>query len=144
VSEPGERNEWFWTPVTTFGLAPLLKTGYGNISHAVTCVLSERWHEETDKVHLSIGEIIVTLDDVECLLDIPIIGRLIEETELTHERGIELLENELLFTEENAMEEVKKQYRGYVNYTKLKRRCETLLNKCNQLEEPASDEATEE
>jgi len=46
----------------------------------------------------------VTLDNVACLLDIPIAGRLIQEDELSHEQGIELMENELLFTAEDAVE----------------------------------------
>jgi len=46
----------------------------------------------------------VTLDDVVCLLDIPIVGRLIQEDELSHDRGMELLENELLFTVEDVVD----------------------------------------
>jgi len=42
----------------------------------------------------------VTLDDVACFLDIPIAGKFIQEGDLSHERGRELLVNELCFTEE--------------------------------------------
>jgi len=73
----------------------------------------------------------VTLDDVACLLDIPIAGRLIEKDDLSHDRGVELMENELLFTVEDAMEQVDKHLGAHVSYTALKERYEQLLNRCN-------------
>jgi len=72
-------------PVEWFRSYPLLKTGYENTSHGLVCTLSERWHEETNNFHLFVGEMTITLDDVVCLLHIPIIGRLIEEDELSHD-----------------------------------------------------------
>ena len=75
----------------------------------------------------------VTLDDVACLLDIPIAGRLIEENELSHDRGVELLENQLLFTVEDAVDQVNNNCGPYVTYTALKERYEQLLNRCNHL-----------
>jgi len=80
----------------------------------------------------------VTLDDVACLLDIPITVRLIEEEELDHDKDIELLQEELYFTEAEAWAEVKTQFGVHVSCTKLKRRYELRLNMCNQLVEPAS------
>jgi len=79
---------------------------------------------------------IVTLDDVACLLDIPVAGRLIQEDELSHDRGVELLENELLFT----VEHVNKHCGAHVSYTALKTRYEERLNRCNQLVEDLSEE----
>jgi len=98
VSLPGEANDWFWGPVNESDLAPLHNTGYDNISHRLICALSERWHKDTSSFHLPIGEMSVRLDDVACLLHIPITGRLIEEEELDHDEGIELLHDELYFT----------------------------------------------
>ena len=48
------------------------------------------------------------------------------------------------FTADDAMKEVQKQCGAYVSYTHLKRCYERLLNMCNQLEEPASNEDDEE
>jgi len=76
---------------------------------------------------------IVTLDDAACLLHIPITGRLIEEDGLSHERGIELLQNELCFTVEDVVDQVVKHCVAHVSYTALRRRYEELLNRCNQL-----------
>jgi len=50
----------------------------------------------------------VSLDDVACLLDIPITRSLIEENELSYEHGLFMLENELGFTADEAMKEVTK------------------------------------
>ncbi|RHN73338.1 hypothetical protein MtrunA17_Chr2g0297371 [Medicago truncatula] len=86
----------------------------------------------------------VTLDDVAYLLDILITSRLIEQEDQTYEYDIFLLENELGFTTQEAMKEVKDQRGLYVSYTHLKRCYESMLNRCNQLEEPASDEEEEE
>jgi len=82
----------------------------------------------------------VTLDDVACLLGIPISGRLIEEKDLSHEWGIQLMQEDLCFTEEEAIDEVVKHYGAHVSYTKLKRHYEELLNRCNQLVEPDTEE----
>jgi hypothetical protein len=70
----GDGKEWFWTAVNASG-------------HELFCVLSERWHKETNNFHLPVGEMTVTPDDVTCLLDIPITRRLIEEEEISYEQG---------------------------------------------------------
>lgn len=75
----------------------------------------------------------VTLDDVACLLDIPIAERIIEEDDLSHDQGIELMENELLFPVEEAVEQVNNNYGAHVTMTALKERYEQLLNRCNQM-----------
>ena len=73
---PVEDNPWFWGPVDASSLRPLLLTGYKSMSHELVCAMAERWHEETNNFHLPVGEMTITLDDVACLLDIPIAGRL--------------------------------------------------------------------
>ena len=95
---PGEENFWFWDNVNGSGLTPLLSSGYENISHGFICAMTERWHEETSSFHLLVGEMTITLDDVVCLLGIPITGRLLPDRELTHEQGLEMMQADLLFT----------------------------------------------
>jgi hypothetical protein len=87
-----------------------------------------------------VGEMTVTLDDVVCLLDIPIAERLVHKDELSHDRGIELLENDLLITVEDVVEHVNKHFCVHVSYTALKQRYEELLNRSNQLVEDLSEE----
>ena len=91
--------------MNAFDLAPFLTTGYDNITHRLIYALSDIWHEETSSFHLPVEEMVVTLDDVVCLLDISVIGRLNEERDLTYEHDIFLLQNELLFTLQDAMKE---------------------------------------
>ena len=88
LPSPGRQNEWFWEEVNMCGLTPLLTSGYENISHGFICAMSERWHEETNRFHLPVREMTITLDDVACLLGIPIAGRLLPYRELTREEGI--------------------------------------------------------
>jgi hypothetical protein len=87
---------------------------------------------------------IITLDDVACLLDIPIIGRLVVEADIEYENGIQLLQTELSFTVEEAQKEVIKQWGGYVSIPHLKECYERLLNRCNQLEQLVDDEERKE
>jgi len=75
----------------------------------------------------------ITLDDVARLLDIPITRRFIEEDDLDHDHGVELLVNHLLFSVEEAVEQVSNNSGAFVTYTALKRRYEHLLNRCNHL-----------
>jgi len=49
--------------------------------------MTKRWHEETSNFHLPVGEMTITLDDVACLLGIPITRRLLPDKELTREEG---------------------------------------------------------
>jgi len=81
---------------------PLLKTRYKNISHGLITALSERWHADTSSFHLPVREMAATLNDVTCLLDILIVWRLIVEADIEYEDGIQLLQTELGFTEEEA------------------------------------------
>ena len=90
------------------GLTPLLTSGYENISHEFVCAMSDRWHEETNNSHLPIGEMTITLDDVACLLGIPIIERLLPDRELTRDKGLEMMQVDLLFTAEAAAKEMTK------------------------------------
>ena len=75
-----------------------------------------------------------------CLLGIPIIGRLLLDTELTREEGIEMKQVDLLFIAEATAKEVGKQGAAHISFGVLKRRYEELLNRCKQLLEPDTHE----
>ena len=59
--------------------------------------MAERWHQETISFHLPVGEMTITLDDVACLLGIPVAGRLIQEDDLDPNHGVELMVTHLFF-----------------------------------------------
>jgi hypothetical protein len=126
-------NPWFWEPVERSGLRPLILTGYESISHGLVCAMAERLHQETSSFPLPVGEMTITLDDVACLLHIPIVGRLIEEDDLDHDHGVELMVNHLLFPVEETVEQVSNNSGAFVTYTALKERYEHPLNRCNHL-----------
>jgi len=119
---PVDDNPWFWEPVDRSGLRLLLLTGYDNISHGLVCAIAERWHRETNNFHLPVGEMTITLDDVAYLLDILIAGPLIEENDLDHDHGVELLVNHLLFPVEEVVEQLSNNSGVFVTYKVLKRR----------------------
>jgi len=75
----------------------------------------------------------ITLDDVACLIGMPITGRLLPDRELTRDEGIHMMQVDLLFTEEAAAKEVEKQGATHASFGVLKRHYEELLNRCNQL-----------
>ncbi|XP_024639944.1 protein MAINTENANCE OF MERISTEMS-like [Medicago truncatula] len=104
----------------------------------------ERWHQETSSFHLPVGEITITLDDVACLLDILVAGRLTHEEDLDHDHSVELLVTHLLFPMEDAIGQVS-DFGASVTFTALKDRYDHLLNKCNHLlEENLSEEDEQE
>jgi len=76
---------------------------------------------------------IITLDDLACLLGILVARRLIQEDDLDPGHGIELLVNHLLFPVEEAVEHVSNNSGAFVTYAALKERYEHLLNRCNHL-----------
>src|SRR3954467_2347021 len=73
--------QWFNDAVRGSGLSGLCMTGYTTISHGMQGAFVERWHKETSSFHLPVGEMTITLHDVQCLLHLPIRGAL-----LTHSR----------------------------------------------------------
>jgi len=75
----------------------------------------------------------ITLDDVACLVHISVDGRLIQEDDLDHDHGVDLLVTHLLFLVEEAAEQVTNNSGAFVTYTALKERYEHLLNRCNHL-----------
>jgi len=59
------------------------------IDHGLICAFVERWHEETSSFHLRFGEMTVTLDDVSCLLHLPIEGMLLSHTFISRDEAVD-------------------------------------------------------
>jgi len=95
--------------------------------------MAERWHQETNSFHLSVGKMTITLDDVACVLGIPVAGRLIQEDDLDPDHDVELMVTHLLFPVEDAVEQVSNNSGAFVTYTALKERYEHVLNRSNHL-----------
>ncbi|CAK8561603.1 unnamed protein product [Lathyrus sativus] len=67
---PREMESWISRP----GLASLQRTSLTKIDTNLVSAFAERWHLETSSFHMSFGEMTITLDDVSCLLPLPIRG----------------------------------------------------------------------
>ncbi|MCI64201.1 serine/threonine-protein phosphatase 7 long form-like protein, partial [Trifolium medium] len=70
--------QWFRERLTVTGLEDLTKIEYQHLDPCLISALAERWHEETSSFHMPAGEITVALDDVSCLLHLPLTGRLLD------------------------------------------------------------------
>jgi len=75
----------------------------------------------------------ITLDDMACLLSIPVAGWLIQEDDLDQDHGVNLMVTHLLFLVEEAVQQVSDNSGACVTYAALKERYEHLLNRCNHL-----------
>ncbi|CAJ2639984.1 unnamed protein product [Trifolium pratense] len=78
------------------GLAYLSTTGYEFLDPALISAFVERWHEETSSFHLPAGEITVTLDDVSCLLHLPIEGSLLDHNNTLNKDEVAMMMVSLL------------------------------------------------
>jgi hypothetical protein len=83
LSCPTKNLNWFWGLIHASGLYPFLQMGFHNLSHAMLTALSERWHEESSGFHFPVVEMIVTLNDVTCLLNF-----LVEGGMLSHDKKV--------------------------------------------------------
>lgn len=70
-------NEMFQLMIGAFSLYPLVTTSYKFVNKVVVSAFVERWYPLTNIFHMSFGEMTITLDDVSCLLGIPVVGRAI-------------------------------------------------------------------
>ncbi|CAK8534695.1 unnamed protein product [Lathyrus sativus] len=60
--------------ISRSGLASLQRTSLTKIDTNLVSAFVERWHLETSSFHMPFGEMTITLDDVSCLLHLPIRG----------------------------------------------------------------------
>ncbi|GAU21294.1 hypothetical protein TSUD_287040 [Trifolium subterraneum] len=59
-----------WLDVS--GLKLLDRTSLSRVDPLILSAFTERWHPETSSFHMPFGEMTITLDDVACLLHIPV------------------------------------------------------------------------
>src|SRR4051812_39869504 len=81
--------EWFTDHVRGSGLSGLCMTGYTTISTDMQGAFVERLHKETSSFHLPVGEMTITLHDVQCLLHLPIKGPLLTHSKIQRVEAIE-------------------------------------------------------
>ncbi|KAD2805572.1 hypothetical protein E3N88_38949 [Mikania micrantha] len=63
------------------GFGGVIDSGYRNLDHGLLQALIERWRPETHTFHLPIGEVTVTLEDINVLWGLPIEGEVVSGCE---------------------------------------------------------------
>jgi hypothetical protein len=62
----------------------LAQTRYTYLDPGLLSTFVERWYGDTGNFHMPCGEMRVTLDDVRCLLHLPIQGRLLDHSRISN------------------------------------------------------------
>lgn len=70
--------EWFQNALQPSGMKDFCKTGYVTVNHMMLNAFVEKWYIETILFRLTLGEMSITLDDVACMLHLPIRGKLLD------------------------------------------------------------------
>ena len=94
----------------------------------------ERWHEETSSFPLPSGEMTVTLDDVACLLHLPIDGMLLSHRSISRDEAVELMETYLGSSTGDALIEVEKTKGAHCRFGYLERIFKECLKEQRDLE----------
>lgn len=89
------------------GLGGLCKIDYVRVNHDMLSAFVQRLHSETSSFHLPCGEIFITLDDVSCLLHLPIRGRLLDHGRNIIDEIMEMMVNYLGIDPGDALQEIK-------------------------------------
>ncbi|KAI5447411.1 hypothetical protein KIW84_015028 [Lathyrus oleraceus] len=77
--------------VSRSGISSLQKTSLSKIDTNPVSAFVERWHLETSSFHMSFGEMSINLDDVPCLLHLPIRGVFWSPQDVTEEVVVDYL-----------------------------------------------------
>ena len=88
---------------------------------------AERWHEETSSFHLAFGEITVTLDDVSCLLHLPIDDMLLSHESISRDDAMDTMMRYLGSSAGDALDEVTKTRGAHARFSYLRRNCKERL-----------------
>ncbi|XP_050896623.1 protein MAIN-LIKE 1-like [Lathyrus oleraceus] len=84
---PQQMESWLFRS----GLSSLQRTVLTKIDTNLISAFMEIWHLETSSFHMSFGEISITLDDVSCVLHLPIRGVFFSPQDVTEEVIVELV-----------------------------------------------------
>ena len=112
-------------------------TGYATVPHALLMTLCKRWHAETNSFHLPVGEMTVTLDDVTCLMHIPIEGRMWSHPKkMSRTDGTDLMVRHLGVHQAEVLINCNEEYGGYISYKALREYYEGYIDSATRLSNP--------
>ncbi|GAU42526.1 hypothetical protein TSUD_376550 [Trifolium subterraneum] len=96
--------DWFWEYIIASGLEPLVRSNFNVLDYEVLWAFAERCHPETSTFHLPIGEIGITLDDVQYLLHISIQGKFLNHVKISRPDEAQMLSSYLGIDEGDALD----------------------------------------
>ena len=105
-TRPIMASRWWRNALGATSLSLLQDTSYSQIDHNLISAFVERWHEETSSFYLPFGEMTVTLDNVSCLLHLPIDGMLLSHELISRDDAVDLMIRYLGSDPGDALEEV--------------------------------------
>jgi hypothetical protein len=141
VPKPDRNALWFWDRLEATGLEPLVHTSFGKLNHGLLTAFAERWHPETSTFHLPVGEMGITLDDVQCLLHIPIEGKFLNHERMSRSEGADMVSNYLGVQRDDIVAEFHNMRALKIRYTYLQQIYMELKETCETME---SEECSEE
>jgi hypothetical protein len=113
--------QWWRHRLQGTSLGWLQDTSYSLIDHGQICAFVERWHEETLSFHLPFGEMTVTLDDVSCLLHLPIDGILMSHEFISRDDAVDSMVMYLGSDPGDALVEVTRTRGAHCRFSYLRR-----------------------
>jgi len=126
--------QWWQDRLHATDIGWLQDTSYSLIDYGLICAFVERWHEETSSFHLSFGEMTDTLDDVACLLHLPIDGMLLSHGSISRDEAVELMETYLGSSTSDVVKEVEKTKDAHCRFSYLERIFKKRLKEQRDLE----------
>ncbi|XP_045791833.1 protein MAIN-LIKE 1-like [Trifolium pratense] len=84
-NRPAARTGSFGMQLKHRVLEPLTRTNFSVLDYKLLWAFAERWHSETSSFHIPLGELAITLDDVQCLLHIPIEGKFLNHGKMSRD-----------------------------------------------------------
>ncbi|CAK8542422.1 unnamed protein product [Lathyrus sativus] len=106
---PREMERW----ISRSGLASLQRTSLSKIDTNLVSAFAERWHLETSSFHMPFGEMTITLDDVSCLLHLPIRGVFWSPEDISEALAVEWVVDHLGVSQRVAQQQVR-ECRGFL------------------------------
>jgi len=132
-------------PLWASGLHDLVYTGYATVPHALLMTLCESWLAETSKFNLLVGEMRIILDDVTCLMHLPIEGRMLSHPKKVYlTDGVDLMVRHLGVMQAVAVVNCNEEYGAYISYKVLREYYEDYLDECIRLSDAQTLEEVQE
>jgi hypothetical protein len=117
------------------GLEPLCHTSFSKLNNGVLTAFAERWHPETSSFHLPVGELAITLDDVQCLLHLPIKGKFLNFEKMDKKEAVDMVSAYLGIAKPTVGGEFGKTGGKNLRFNFLQQVYVELLEKCLEMED---------